>query len=139
MIGNVFLTFFFLLFLFGSIGLVAYFTYRNSPQLFAKFRGANSSCTDSLGVSFENHAYSLDEQNGGIQLQEQNGGSNGSSNTATVMPSNGNGGPRSNGHGNGAEANGHFGQNNQQPQPSDQNNNPNARNGGQPRVQIRLS
>lgn len=126
MLTNVFLTFFFLLFIGGLIGLVAFLTYRNN--LFAQFRRSSSS-TDTLGVSFENHAYSTGMEDN-IQMQEQNGTA--SAPPATLVPSSNGTNGSANGlsHRNGLSNGGDAGLFN-----SDQNNNP----GQQPRVQIRLS
>ena len=124
---NVMLTLLFFLLIFAAIALVYYGSSKN--RFLSKFRSSNSSSLfggrrstnngSNIGVSFENHAYNLEDT---IQMQESTGtrptqnGNHHQSNNNIVEPVN------------------LFGS-------SDQNNNPNINNNnnGQPRVQIRLN
>ena len=132
MLTNVFLTLFFILFASGSVVLVAFIVYRNNflSKLGSPF--GSSSCNDNIGVSFENHAYSLEDN---LQMSEQNlSNDQTSATTITATTTNNN-----NNNGNTHRTNGFNNISNTESNMfnSDQNNNPNRN--GQPRVQIRLS
>ena len=60
MISSVFMTFFFLLLIFGTIAIVVYYSHRNNILQIPKIRLGNGSprgSCDNIGVSFENRAY----------------------------------------------------------------------------------
>lgn len=122
-LGNFILTTFMLALLIASACFLLYITYKNNylsnlrPLVLNGVGGGRSS--SSLGVSFENRAYNVEDN---IPMEDANGTNQ--INTATIVPSS----TITNG-------NGHIGNGNGNAHFPDQNNNPN----GQPRVQIRLA
>lgn len=127
MVTNLFLTFFFLMLLFGTVAIVTFMSYRHKNKLWNRFR-FRSECNDSFAddnpvVSFENHAYDNAFGPEGtadhIQMQEQNG-------SAQHSPSADQNNNRNN-----------VQQQQQQQQPN--NNGTNGTTAQQPRVQIRMN